>query len=121
MDCKNLTRKNRQCALRTYCYQQKAGETYSTGNTSVTQQCYNHAGFGFRDPYILDFLGLKDTYFARHSFATILKNSGVSTEFISEALGHSSLSTTKNYLAGFEEEAIRRNTDVLVSFMNEAD
>ena len=61
------------------------------------------------------------TYFARHSFATILKNSGVSTEFISEALGHSSLSTTKNYLAGFEEEAIRRNTDVLVSFMNEAD
>jgi len=26
------------------------------------------------------------TYYARHSFATILKNSGVSTEFISEAL-----------------------------------
>lgn len=61
------------------------------------------------------------TYFARHSFATILKNSGVSTEFISEALGHSSLSTTKNYLAGFEEGAIKRNTDMLVSFMNEAD
>lgn len=57
------------------------------------------------------------TYFARHSFATILKNSGISTEFISEALGHSSLSTTKNYLAGFEESAIKRNTDVLVSFM----
>lgn len=57
------------------------------------------------------------TYYARHSFATILKNSGVSTEFISEALGHSSLSTTKNYLSGFEEDAIRKNTDVLVSFM----
>ena len=56
------------------------------------------------------------TYYARHSFATILKNSGVSTEFISEALGHSSLITTKNYLAGFEQEAIKKMTDILVSF-----
>ena len=58
------------------------------------------------------------TYYARHSFATILKNSGVSTEFISEALGHSSLATTKNYLAGFEQDAIRKTTDVLTSFKN---
>jgi integrase/recombinase XerD len=56
------------------------------------------------------------TYYARHSFATILKNSGVSTEFICEALGHTSLQTTKNYLAGFEQDAIRRTTDVLTSF-----
>lgn len=56
------------------------------------------------------------TYYARHSFATILKNSGVSTEFISEALGHSALSTTKNYLAAFEEESIKQTTDVLISF-----
>ena len=58
------------------------------------------------------------TYYARHSFATILKNSGVSTEFISEALGHTSLETTKNYLAGFEQDAIRKVTDVLTSFKN---
>ena len=58
------------------------------------------------------------TYYARHSFATILKNSGVSTEFISEALGHTSLETTKNYLAGFEQDAIRKATDVLTSFKN---
>jgi integrase/recombinase XerD len=58
------------------------------------------------------------TYYARHSFATILKNSGVSTEFICEALGHTSLQTTKNYLAGFEQEAIRKTTDVLTSFKN---
>jgi integrase len=58
------------------------------------------------------------TYYARHSFATILKNSGVSTEFISEALGHSSLSTTKNYLAGFEQEAIKSTTDALIAFKN---
>ena len=56
------------------------------------------------------------TYYARHSFATILKNSGVSTEFIGEALGHSSLSTTKKYLAGFEQDAIKHTTDVLTSF-----
>jgi integrase/recombinase XerD len=56
------------------------------------------------------------TYYARHSFATILKNSGVSREFISEALGHTSLETTKNYLAGFEQDAIRKATDVLISF-----
>ncbi len=58
------------------------------------------------------------TYYARHSFATILKNSGVSTEFISEALGRKSLQTTKNYLAGFEQDAIRKTTDVLTSFKN---
>ncbi|MEO6837644.1 MAG: tyrosine-type recombinase/integrase [Ginsengibacter sp.] len=58
------------------------------------------------------------TYYARHSFATILKNSEVSTEFICEALGHSSLQTTKNYLAGFEQDAIKKTTDVLTSFKN---
>lgn len=56
------------------------------------------------------------TYFARHSFATILRNSGASTEFISEALGHSSLKTTKSYLAGFEQETIHKTTDVLTNF-----
>lgn len=54
------------------------------------------------------------TYFARHSFATVLKRAGVSTEFISDALGHESLGTTKNYLAGFEQEAIHKTTDVLL-------
>lgn len=56
------------------------------------------------------------TYSARHSFATILKNAGQPTEFISEALGHSSLPTTKSYLAGFETEQIHKATDVLTAF-----
>jgi len=56
------------------------------------------------------------TYFARHSFATVLKNSGASMEFISEALAHSSQQTTKSYLAGFEQEAIHKTTDALTAF-----
>jgi len=56
------------------------------------------------------------TYFARHSFATVLKRSGASTEFISEALGHSDLKTTKSYLAGFEEEMIHETTNALTAF-----
>jgi integrase len=56
------------------------------------------------------------TYFARHSFATVLRNSGASTEFISEALGHSSMKTTQSYLAGFEQETIHKTTDALINF-----
>lgn len=56
------------------------------------------------------------TYFARHSFATILKNSGVSVEFISEMLGHGDVKTTKSYLAGFETETIHKTTDALTAF-----
>lgn len=44
------------------------------------------------------------TYTARHSFATILQRSGVAISFISEALGHSNVTTTEKYLAGFEDE-----------------
>ncbi len=58
------------------------------------------------------------TYAARHSFATILKNSGVNPQFIGEALGHSNLKTTENYFAGFEQEAIHEMTNVLTSFKN---
>ena len=38
------------------------------------------------------------TYVARHTFSTVLKRSGASTEFIQEALGHSNIKTTENYL-----------------------
>lgn len=48
------------------------------------------------------------TYTARHSFATVLKRSGASMEFISESLGHSNISTTENYLADFEIEEKRK-------------
>jgi site-specific recombinase XerD len=46
------------------------------------------------------------TYVARHSFATVLKRSGVNIALISEALGHSDLATTQIYLDSFENEQI---------------
>lgn len=57
------------------------------------------------------------TYFARHSFATVLKNRGKSIEFISEALGHSDTKTTKSYLGSFEVDTIHEITDVLTDFI----
>ena len=46
------------------------------------------------------------TYVARHSFATVLKRSGVNIALISESLGHTSLSTIQYYLDSFENEQI---------------
>jgi len=46
------------------------------------------------------------TYVARHSFATVLKNSGVNIALISETLGHSDIATTQIYLDSFESEQI---------------
>lgn len=46
------------------------------------------------------------TYVARHTFATVLKRSGVSVEIISESLGHSDLATTQIYLDSFENNQI---------------
>lgn len=54
-------------------------------------------------------IGLKEpltTYVARHTFATVLKRSGVSVALISESLGHSDLSTTQIYLDSFENSQI---------------
>jgi len=46
------------------------------------------------------------SYVARHSYATVLKNSGVNIALISETLGHSDLKTTQIYLDSFENEQI---------------
>lgn len=46
------------------------------------------------------------TYVARHSYATVLKRSGVSTSIISESLGHSSEKVTRIYLDSFENKQI---------------
>lgn len=53
------------------------------------------------------------TYVARHSFATILKNSGAPIAFIGETLGHTSTKTTENYLKSFESEQKRKHFEAI--------
>lgn len=59
-------------------------------------------------------VGIKEkisSYVARHSWATIAKNSGTSSEFISEALGHSSVIVTKRYLKSFEKSTREEHSE----------
>ena len=53
---------------------------------------------------------------SRHSASTLMKNAGVSPHYIKEALGHASLKTTENYLAGFENVQKKEFSKVLNSF-----
>ena len=46
------------------------------------------------------------TYVARHSFATVLKKSGVNIGIISQALGHQDIKTTQIYLSKFDNEQV---------------
>jgi integrase/recombinase XerD len=64
--------------------------------------------------------GLNDdvsTYWARHSFATMAIRKKASLEFVSEALGHSDLKTTKNYFAGFEDKTKKEILEDITDFM----
>jgi integrase/recombinase XerD len=56
------------------------------------------------------------TYSARHSFSTMLKRSGASTEFIGESLGHKDKRTTENYLDSFEDETKLTYQNMLLEF-----
>ena len=56
------------------------------------------------------------TKLARAAFATTLRNAGVATEMISEALGHEDVRTTKHYLESFADEALHRAADHLLAF-----
>lgn len=54
------------------------------------------------------------TYFARHSFATNLMNSEAPLALISQALGHSKISTTENYLSAFSSDKAQQYMDNLL-------
>lgn len=56
------------------------------------------------------------TYVARHTFSTVLKRSGASTEYIQEALGHTDVKTTENYLDSFGKELKKEYAHRLTSF-----
>lgn len=59
------------------------------------------------------------TYVARHTFSTVLKRSGASTEYIQEALGHTDVKTTQHYLDSFDREVKKEFAQQLTSFKNE--
>lgn len=56
------------------------------------------------------------TYVARHTFSTVMKRSGVSTEYIQEALGHTDIKTTENYLGSFDKEVKKEFAVRLTAF-----
>lgn len=58
---------------------------------------------------------IKGTMEARHSFTTqVTRRQGM--EFAQEALGHTTLATTQNYWAGFQNETKREMADMLMNF-----
>lgn len=70
-------------------------------------KCLGHINLRLKE--IGEMIGLKTpltTYVARHTFATVLKRSGVNIAIISESLGHSDLATTQIYLDSFENSQI---------------
>jgi len=60
------------------------------------------------------------SYVARHTLATLMKNSGVSESFIKETLGHANIKTTQNYLKSFEKEQRRETFDMVESVVKKA-
>ena len=78
--------------------QQKANRRHKV--ISKVNKCLKEIGKELNLPIDLT------TYVARHSFATVLKRSGVSTSIISESLGHSSEKITQIYLDSFENSQI---------------
>ncbi len=72
---------------------------------------------------IANIVGIKDrvlTYWARHTYATLLKRSNVSVEYISEALGHSSIQTTRAYLDSFEDDFKHEMGNLSASFVRKS-
>lgn len=54
------------------------------------------------------------SYVARHSFATNLKQKGISTDIISEAMGHQNIAITQAYLKDLENSVIDEAMEVLL-------
>jgi integrase/recombinase XerD len=56
------------------------------------------------------------TYAARHSYCTILKNSGAPTEFIRDSVGHGSIDVTENYFDKYPDDIKRKYAATLLPF-----
>lgn len=58
------------------------------------------------------------TYYARHTFATVMLRGGASTEFIGESFGHTNIKTTAAYLAGYDDDNKKKMHSILTQFKN---
>jgi site-specific recombinase XerD len=56
------------------------------------------------------------SYVARHSFASNLKDKGIATDTISEAMGHQNIKVTQTYLKRLENSVIDNAMDSLIDF-----
>jgi len=54
------------------------------------------------------------TYVARHSYATVMKLSGISTSIISESLGHETEKVTQIYLGDFENDTLDKANESIL-------
>lgn len=54
------------------------------------------------------------TYYARHSYSTIIRDSGASTEYIAEQLGHKSTKITQSYLDSFKQDTKEKFQKALI-------
>lgn len=92
----------------------------SIGAKTVKYRCQNFIKWvNKRMEKVASELGIEQkvgTYAARHTFSTILKRKGVSTEFIKESLGHSSVAITENYLDSFADDTKLEMTNLLTDF-----
>ncbi len=59
-------------------------------------------------------INIVTTYSFRHSYATIMMNKGANIAFISQSLGHQSLTTTQNYLGSFTDQQMKDSISLLV-------
>ena len=67
---------------------------------------------------ISGFMGLPKpltSYVARHSWATLAKKKGISTQIISESMGHNSEKTTRIYLSSLDRSVIDDANAKLIS------
>jgi len=54
------------------------------------------------------------SYVARHSYATNLKQLGVSTDIVSQSMGHTNVAITMAYLKDFEDDVIDKENEKLL-------
>ncbi len=63
--------------------------------------------------------GRLTSYVARHSWATIAKNSGIPVSVISEGLGHSDEKTTSIYLDSFKDDTVDRANEIVTDLSSD--